>query len=132
MENMIPLPNQIRDYPKSGELEHIFRKKLTQTDTQRGLLFTGESNTFFMNTLPQSMRNELSREGSILATLYTPKVSKCKVPMRSRRQDTLGNFMLWKTGWVEILEENGYKSGDVIDCWCVYSSPEEGDNEEIT
>ena len=64
-----PQPNQIPNFP-SGELHFLFRKKITRSDMQTGLILIRESNEY-LRSLPQAMRDQINAFG--LATMcYTP------------------------------------------------------------
>ena len=64
-----PQPNQIPNFPY-GELHYLFRKKITRSDMQTGLILIRESNEYF-RSLPQAMRDQINAFG--LATMcYTP------------------------------------------------------------
>ena len=64
-----PQPNQIPNFP-SGELHFLFRKKITRSDMQPGLILIRESNEY-LRSLPQAMRDQINAFG--LATMcYTP------------------------------------------------------------
>lgn len=116
-----PQPNQIPNFP-SGELCYLFRKKITPSDMQTGLILIRKSNDYLRN-LPQAMRDQVNSFG--LATMcYTP-ICNLHVEISSG-PIVNNNFRVKKSGWIIVADRNGFAAEDVIDCWALYETGEGG------
>ena len=107
-----PQPNQIPNFP-SGELHFLFRKKITRSDMQTGLILIRESNEY-LRSLPQAMRDQFNAFG--LATMcYTPV---CNLYVEINYGPIANNnFRVKKRGWMVIAARNGFNVEDEIDYW---------------
>lgn len=112
-----PQPNQIPNFP-SGELHYLFRKKITRSDMQTGLILIRESNEY-LRSLPQTMRDQINAFG--LATMcYTP-VCNLYVEVGSGPIAN-NNFRVKKRGWMVIAARNWFNVEDEIDCWALHEA----------
>ncbi|XP_048135112.1 uncharacterized protein LOC125315100 [Rhodamnia argentea] len=112
----IPQPDKILNYPQNGELEFLFRKKLTSSDMRTGLILTSYSN-YYLRHLPRPLLDVITGDG-LTVWCYTPAIHHSGAVLKGHTT----YFRFKKTGWEQISAANGFLTEQEIDCWSLYDA----------
>ncbi|KAL3731942.1 hypothetical protein ACJRO7_028753 [Eucalyptus globulus] len=115
----LPQPDKILDYPQNGELVYLFRKELTGSDVERGLILTELSN-FHLRNLPRPLLDAIAGDG-LIVWCSTPAIHHSGIVLRNN-PDMTRYFRFRKLGWDQIVAENRFLVGQEIDCWYLYDA----------
>ncbi|KAJ0079668.1 hypothetical protein Patl1_22607 [Pistacia atlantica] len=123
-----PLPEKIQNYPRDRKLNHLFSKKITETeDLKRSIAFLNRGNEFIRNNVSESLQQRFVKNG-VSVKVYAPNVDDLEVTMRRNMRGRLPCFSVsFNQAWDRKL---GLRYGDEINCWCIHHKPQEGDGEE--